>query len=88
MYKTLIRPIALYGAESWNMTLADGNTIGGFELKEGAHQSLAQRRKETYTNAGAMQKFISCMEMLILSEESKSGFDGLDMLLEDLLTLQ
>ena len=33
MYKTLIRPIALYGAESWNMTLADENAIGIFERK-------------------------------------------------------
>ena len=33
MYKTLIRPIVQYGAESWNMTLADENAIGVFERK-------------------------------------------------------
>ena len=29
--KTLIRPVALYGSESWNMTAADENAIGIFE---------------------------------------------------------
>ena len=33
MYKALIRPVALYGSESWNMTLADENAIGVFERK-------------------------------------------------------
>ena len=33
MYKTLIRPVALYGSESWNMTIADENSIGVFERK-------------------------------------------------------
>jgi hypothetical protein len=33
MYKTLIRPVALYGSESWNMTMSDENAIGVFERK-------------------------------------------------------
>ena len=33
MYKTLIRPVALYGSESWNMTLLDEHAIGVFERK-------------------------------------------------------
>jgi Reverse transcriptase (RNA-dependent DNA polymerase) len=33
MYKTLIRPVALYGSESWNMTVADENSLGVFERK-------------------------------------------------------
>ena len=33
MYKTLIRPVVLYGSESWNMTIADENAIGVFERR-------------------------------------------------------
>ena len=33
MYKTLIRPVALYGSESWNMTSADENAFGVFERR-------------------------------------------------------
>ena len=33
MYKTLIRPVVLYGSESWNMTLADEHAIGVFERR-------------------------------------------------------
>ena len=33
MYKTLIRPVVLYGSESWNMTMVDENALGVFERK-------------------------------------------------------
>lgn len=33
MYKTLIRPVVLYGSEAWNTTVADENAIGVFERK-------------------------------------------------------
>ena len=33
MYKTLIRPVVLYGSESWNMTSADEHAIGVFERR-------------------------------------------------------
>lgn len=33
MYKSLIRPVALYGSESWNMTLADEQAVGVFERR-------------------------------------------------------
>jgi len=33
MYETLIRPLVLYGSKSWNMTVADENSIGVFERK-------------------------------------------------------
>ena len=33
MYKTLIRPVVLYGSESWNMTAADEHAIGVFERR-------------------------------------------------------
>jgi sorting nexin-29 len=33
MYKTLIRPVALYGSESWNMTGTDEHAIGVFERR-------------------------------------------------------
>jgi hypothetical protein len=33
MYKTLIRPVVMYGSESWNMTVADEQAIGVFERK-------------------------------------------------------
>ena len=33
IYSTLIRPVALYGSESWNMTLADEHALGVFERR-------------------------------------------------------
>lgn len=33
LYKTLIRPVAIYGAESWNTTTADEERLGVFERK-------------------------------------------------------
>jgi hypothetical protein len=33
IYRTLIRPVALYGSESWNMTAADEQAIGVFERR-------------------------------------------------------
>jgi len=33
MYKTLIRPVAMYGSESWTLTAADEHAIGVFERK-------------------------------------------------------
>jgi hypothetical protein len=33
MYRTLIRPVVLYGSESWNMTASDEHAIGVFERR-------------------------------------------------------
>ena len=33
IYKTLIRPVAIYGAESWNTTAADEERLSVFERK-------------------------------------------------------
>jgi hypothetical protein len=33
IYKTLIRPVAIYGSESWNTTEEDENRLGVFERK-------------------------------------------------------
>jgi hypothetical protein len=52
MYKTLIRPVAMYGSESWNMTAADEHSIGVF------------KRKETFISAVVMPECISFFEKL------------------------
>ena len=65
LYKTVIRPVVMYGSESWNMTSNDEFAIGVFERKV-LRTILGPKRKETFLRARATQNYITYSRKLIL----------------------